>query len=118
MSNKTTFLNLDKLRTERTVILNGKERALRTMTVKQFMESFDAEKQYKDADEKKRFEILVAEIPKFMSDTTTEELGDLELVQLNALFAFIRGTDSQPQAANIVEDEAGNVEAPAEPAKQ
>ena len=93
------ILNLDELVIEKTVVLNGKKRRLSSMTVQQFIESAGIDEKLKEADEKGRMLILVEQIVQFMADTTVEELTALQMPQLFALLAFVRGTDAGLDAA-------------------
>lgn len=102
------ILNLDNIRPDRTVIINAKERKVRSMTVKQFLEAEEWEGKFKEAEGTERFNLLVDKLLTHMDDTTRDDLLSLELPQLYALLNFIRGTDQGEFAG---QDE-GNAPAP------
>jgi hypothetical protein len=66
-----TILNLDEFRVSRSVVIGGRERILKNMTVEQFLQAGDIERK----------------------DTPREEILGLDLGQLLVLLAFIRGID-------------------------
>jgi hypothetical protein len=90
-------LNLDTLKTTRGVIINGKERAVSSMTVHQFLTADDFEAKLKEAGNREKVGLLIDQILEFIADTTREELEALDLSQLTALLAFIRGDDQAPE---------------------
>lgn len=87
------LLDLDALKVSRTVRLAGRDRVLRSMTVGEFIDSADLEAQTEGKAGAEQAKLLIAQILKFLEDTTEAELNGLELSQLMALLAFIRGTD-------------------------
>jgi hypothetical protein len=95
----TNLLNLDDLVITRKVVLKGKERALNSMTVEQFIASDNIEDRLKKAKGGAQIKLLVEQIAVFMEDTTEAELMKLQVPQLFALLAFIRGTDAEKAPA-------------------
>ena len=93
-------LNLDVLRINRTVILGGRERVLRSMSVDQFIQAEAVQAKIDAAEGNDRFVILMDVILEYIEDTTREELGRLDLGQLMALLAFVRGSDLSDEAAS------------------
>lgn len=88
------ILNLDELKIERTIILGGKERKVRSMTVEEFINADEFEEKFKAADgNQDKIRMLVQKVCDFIDDTAVEELMVMELGQLLALLAFIRGDD-------------------------
>lgn len=89
-----TVLNLDEFRVTRTVVINGKERVLKNMTVEQFMAADDIEKKLASAETPKdQAKILVEVISEFLEDTPISDIMKLDMGQLLILLAFIRGSD-------------------------
>lgn len=101
------LINLDNLRTVRTVILNGVERKLRTMKVKEFINGGQWDERLEN--EKRpgaRAQIICEMILPFMSNTELDELLDLEIDVLAHLMNFIRGTDDIEGRAEKVKEGA------------
>lgn len=89
-----TILNLDEFRVSRSVVIGGRERILKNMTVEQFLQAGDVERKLEEAgSERAQIPILVDLIAGHLDDTPREEILGLELGQLLALLAFIRGID-------------------------
>jgi len=94
----TQVLNLDSLKTTRSVIINGKERAVSGMTVHQFLTADDFEAKLRKATKQRdQVEMLIGQILEFVADTSREELVSLDTNQLKALLSFIRGDDAKPE---------------------
>lgn len=93
MSTSPNVLNLDEMAITRTVILKGKERKLRSMTVGEFIDNADLDDTLKSKSAKEQIKVLIVEIVKYMEDTSEDELKGLELTQLTGLLSFIRGSD-------------------------
>lgn len=95
------ILNLDSLKVIRKVILNGKERSLRSMTVGEFIDAAGVEEALQGKSGTEQITALVEQLMKYMDDTTEDELKGMEIEQLLALMQFVRGTDvaanGQPQ---------------------
>jgi hypothetical protein len=89
----TKILDLDALKTEKTVRFGGKDRSVRGMTVDEFLSSAAFDEDFKKADQRAQINMLVDQLSKFISDTTKEELGKLEIPQLSALLNYVRGMD-------------------------
>lgn len=89
-----TILNLDEFRISRSVVIGGRERILKNMTVEQFLQAGDIERKLEEAgSERAQIPILVDVIAGHLEDTPREEILDLDLGQLLVLLAFIRGID-------------------------
>lgn len=89
-----TVLNLDEFRVTRTVIINGKERVLKNMTVEQFIAAEDIEKKLAEAGgERAQVPILIDMIVDYLEDTPRADITGLDMGQLLILLAFIRGSD-------------------------
>lgn len=95
----TSLLNLDALKITRTVVLGGRERLLRSMSVRQYVEADRFEEQFLAADTAGRAALLVDKVLEFLDGTTSDELLALDMAQLTALLAFARGTDLSDAAA-------------------
>ena len=93
----TQVLNLDSLKTTRSVIINGKERTVSGMTVHQFLTADDFETKLRAATQRDQIEMLIGQILEFVADTSREELVSLDTNQLKALLSFIRGDDAKPE---------------------
>ena len=96
------LLNLDALKATKSFTLNGTQRPLRSMTVGQFINSDEFDKQYAGASAAEQMKMLVDLIEGFVApETTREELHQLEISQLTALLNYARGTDvSENPTAN------------------
>jgi hypothetical protein len=89
-----TILNLDEFRVSRSVVIGGRERILKNMTVEQFLQAGDIERKLEEAgSERAQIPILVDVIAGHLDDTPREEILGLDLGQLLVLLAFIRGID-------------------------
>lgn len=89
-----TILNLDEFRVSRSVVIGGRERILKNMTVEQFLQAGDVERKLEEAgSERAQIPILVDLIAGHLDDTPRDEILGLELGQLLVLLAFIRGID-------------------------
>ncbi len=103
------ILNLDELRTHKEFALNGRSRRIRSLTVGEFIESGNVELSLNKKKPGEQIKVLVDFILKFVEDTQREELMQLELHQLMALVAFMRGVDvAQAQGEQSVENPEGN----------
>lgn len=103
-----TILNLDELRVSRNVVIGGRTRVLKNMTVEQFLQAGDVERKLEEADsERARIPILVDLIAGHLDDTPREEILGLDLEQLLALLAFIRGTEPAGRESRPGESRAG-----------
>lgn len=96
----TNILNLDDLRVTKTIVLNKKERELRSMTVGEFIDASDFEEKVRQADGPEQVKLLIDRVVDFIADTEKDELMGLSLEQLFALLAFIRGTDMEEEEAS------------------
>ncbi|CAO3405264.1 hypothetical protein [Azospirillum palustre] len=89
-----TILNLDEFRVSRSVVIGGRERILKNMTVEQFLQAGDIERKLEEAgSERAQIPILVDVIAGHLEGTPREEILGLDLGQLLVLLAFIRGID-------------------------
>lgn len=107
-----TILNLDEFRVSRSVVIGGRERILKNMTVEQFLQAGDIERKLEEAgSERAQIPILVDVIAGHLDDTPREEILGLDLGQLLVLLAFIRGIDpagdGQPEERQPGEPRAG-----------
>jgi hypothetical protein len=93
----TQVLNLDSLKTTRSVIINGKERTVSGMTVHQFLTADDFEAKLRGATQRDQVELLIGQVLEFVADASREELVSLDTNQLKALLSFIRGDDAKPE---------------------
>ncbi|MDX5368160.1 MAG: hypothetical protein LPL29_02185 [Alphaproteobacteria bacterium] len=93
----TQVLNLDSLKVTKEVVFGGKTRQVRSLTVKQFIESRDFDEKMKTADSAGQVDLLVEFAMKHI-DAEKDELLQLDLAQLTALLSFIRGTDAADEA--------------------
>ncbi|MFV3127118.1 hypothetical protein [Niveispirillum sp. KHB5.9] len=107
----TTFLNLDDLKVNRSVVMYGRERILRSMTVQEFVESDGFKEQVEAAsgDTVKQTRIVVGKLLGYMDDTTEDELLRLDMGQLMALIAFSRGEDLSKKTSASGAETEGNV---------
>lgn len=89
----TDILNLDALKVTRLVVLDGRERTLRSMTVEQFIEADDFDARLANATGKEKLTLLIGKLLEFLDGTTHADLLKLDMTQLMALLAFARGSD-------------------------
>lgn len=91
MSKAPNMLNLDDFVTEKFIMLYGKERRVKAMTVSQFISVSKLEETIEEEDSASQMKLLIDRILEFLDDTTEEDLQKMEIDQLMALLAFIRG---------------------------
>lgn len=97
----TKFLDLDSLPTgnERVLKLNGKEHALKAMSVADFIENTRLIQAQGDTPAlDKEFEVMIALIQRGFPSVTTEELMALTLPQLNKILEFVQSSDAPDEA--------------------
>ncbi len=99
----TQMLNLDDFKVERTVVIAGKERTVRAMTVGEFLNADEFDAKFKAANPVEQIGLLVEQIVGFVSDTTQEELRKLEVGQLAVLLNYVRGMEVPDPAAKDAE---------------
>lgn len=105
----TSVLNLDSLRVVRHVILNGNSRALRAMSVQQFIDAESFDKSFAAAETvSERGHMLVSKVLEFIEDTSPQELLSLDMSQLMALLAYIRGEDVKGNDTEAAGNAEGN----------
>lgn len=95
------ILNLDDYRVTRSVIINGKERVVRNMTVEQFIAAADIEKRLAaTSSEREQIPILVEVVAQYVEGVERGEVMNLDIAQLLVLLAFVRGADVAPNTAS------------------
>lgn len=96
----TNILDLDSFITQKVIKLKGKERALRSMTVGDFInaKTFDEKMAAANGDTAGQIDMLVDRILEYLGDTTKDELLALDQSQLFAIFAFVRGDEAAAAA--------------------
>ncbi|WP_042445190.1 hypothetical protein [Azospirillum sp. B510] len=103
-----TLLNLDEFRVSRSVVIGGRERILKNMTVEQFLQAGDIERKLEEAgSERAQIPILIDLIAGHLEDTPREDILGLDLAQLMILLAFIRGigpTEGSAPGQNRLEE--------------
>lgn len=115
MSKAPNILNLDEFVTEKYIKLKDKDRRVRGVTVAEFINTTNFENSLEKKSPSEQTKLLIARILDFVEDTTEQELKELEVDQLMALLAFIRGEnpiDAVAAAQQAVEEaEEGNAKA-------
>ena len=88
----TEILNLDTLRATRSIVLNGRTRVVRSMTVAEFIAAADFDVQFEAADVIGKINLLIDVITRH-ADIARDELMALDLGQLMALMQVVRGQE-------------------------
>ena len=98
--NEPNVLNLDELKVQKTFILKGRNRTIRSMNVGEFIDSASIDESLKSESAQEQIKKLAEFIAPYLNDTTAEELRELELPQLFALLSFARGDDIAEKEGN------------------
>lgn len=96
------ILNVDALKTEKKVVIKGKEFVVRSMTVAEFIEAAEAETK-SAADESRpvaqTIKDLVDDVLKYVEGAERADLLTLDINQLAGLARFIKGADLEGQGS-------------------
>lgn len=95
----TKVLNLDEFQTEKKLVLKGKEHAVRSMTVEEFIAGDDWDERFKKADGKGQVEMLIDMLLRYIPTCNRADLVGLEVGKLSVLVNFVRGLDAAADAA-------------------
>lgn len=87
-------INLDKFKTEQTVLLDGTEYTVRGITVEQWLDEVGEEDNEKELDTKEQFERYISQLAK-LSTIPTEVLRVQQFPVLTALMQIAQGLDPE-----------------------